>query len=117
MRAETFDHQLEELLVAGVELDLAAQLHPADVLQYKYSSSYYFLFNCDYGSGVADRTLASSPAWSGNLDREMISTEQLSVRHLATAVPASSWKLRTTVSIQALSVLRGSSTYPRYTYH
>ena len=41
MRAETVDHQLEELLVAGVELDLAAQLHPADVLQYKYSKQLF----------------------------------------------------------------------------
>lgn len=79
-------HALDELPVAGVEVDLGADLHPAD------------------GRRVIP-----------GLERELadLTTSKITKITMApncTLSPVSSWKLRTTVSIQALSVFLGSST-------
>ena len=65
-------------------------------------------------SSIQQMAAASSPARSGNLPTCdlacHVSAVTCHVSRYVTLSPASSWKCRTTVSIQALSVFLGSST-------
>ena len=68
-------------------------------------------------SSIQQMAAASSPARSGNLPTCDLACHVSAVTCLLSRVtchvtlsPASSWKCRTTVSIQALSVFLGSST-------
>ena len=61
-------------------------------------------------SSIQQMAAASSPARSGNLPTCDLACHVSAVTCPVTLSPASSWKCRTTVSIQALSVFLGSST-------